>query len=47
MLSHTLFCSIFSQTHLLNAHIYAREGNEVARGYRGYRGLWDDESIGN
>lgn len=47
MLSHTLLFSIFSPTHLPNAHIYAREGNEVARGYWGCRGLLDDESLGN
>lgn len=34
------------QTHFLDAHIYAKEGNEVAS-YRGCKGLWDDESIGN
>lgn len=47
MLPHALLCSIFSTTHLLHVHIYARQGNEVAKGYRGCKGLVDDESTGN
>jgi hypothetical protein len=41
------FALFLSQTHLFDAHIYAKEGNELAKGYTGCRGLFDDESIGS
>lgn len=48
MLSHALLYSIFLSNSLLDAQIYAKEGNEVAKGYaRRGKGLSDDENIGN